>query len=138
LIVTDHEFLTAFEDGSLAAEAFDHSAHIRAAFLYLSRHAFLEACVAMRDSLRRFAARAGNGNLYHETITVAFMSIVSGRMERSPEFGWEALLAAHPELCDRGLLSRYYRPETLASPVARQRFVLSEMPTGDLREITHG
>jgi hypothetical protein len=135
--VTDQEFLTAFEDGSMAAENFDHRAHIRAAFLYLSRHAFLEACVAMRDGLQRFTARAGNGNLYHETITVAFVSIVSERMERSPELGWEALLATHPELCDRGLLNRYYRPEILASAVARQRFVLSEMPAGDQREVIH-
>jgi hypothetical protein len=81
----------------------------------------------MRDSLRRFAARAGKANLYHETITVAFMSIVLERMGRSPELGWDALLAANPDLCERGLLTRYYRPETLASPVARQRFVLSGM-----------
>jgi hypothetical protein len=124
--VTDSEFLSAFEDGRIAAADFNHRAHIRAAFIYLSRHAFLEACIAMRDSLRRFAARAGKANLYHETVTVALMSIVLERMDRSPELGWEALLAANPDLSDRGLLTRYYRPETLGSPVARRRFVMSE------------
>jgi hypothetical protein len=83
----------------------------------------------MRDSLRRFAARAGKADLYHETITVAFVSIVLERMGRSPELGWEALLAANPDLCDRGLLSRYYPAETLASAAARQRFVVSEIRT---------
>lgn len=124
--MTDTEFLAAFEDGSLPPPLFDHRAHLRTACLYLASRPFLEACIAMRDGLRAFAARVGKAGLYHETVTVAFMSIVAERRAAAPGLGWEALLERHPELCDRALLERYYAPQRLASAAARACFVLDE------------
>lgn len=124
--MTDSEFLLAFEAATLPPQAFDHSAHLRAACLYLGQHPFLEACIAMRDALRRYAAHIGRAGLYHETVTVAFMSVVAERLAAQPGLRWEALLERHPELCDRGLLERYYDPARLGSEAARARFVLNE------------
>ena len=124
--MTDADFLAAFEDGSLPPQDFDHRAHLRTACLYLERRPFLEACIAMRDGLRAFAARVGKAGLYHETITVAFMSIVAERRALAPGLAWDALLERHPELCDRALLARYYAPQRLASAAARACFVLDE------------
>jgi hypothetical protein len=124
--MTDAEFLAAFESATLSPQSFDHRGHLRVACLYLADRPFLEACIAMRDGLRRFAASIGKAGLYHETITVAFMSIVAERMAADPGAGWEALLGRHPELCDRGLLARYIEPGVLASEGARARLVLGE------------
>jgi hypothetical protein len=124
--MTDTEFLAAFEAATLPPRAFDHRAHLRAACLYLDSRPFLEACIAMRDSLRRYAAHIGKVGLYHETITVAFMSIVAERLSAAPGLSWQALLERHPELCERGLLERYYEPGHLASEAARARLVLDE------------
>jgi hypothetical protein len=124
--MTDTEFLAAFEAATLPPQAFDHRAHLRAACLYLGAHPFLEACIAMRDALRRYAAHIGKAGLYHETITVAFMSVVAERLAAEPGLSWQALLDRHPELCDRGLLERYYEPGRLASEAARARLVLNE------------
>jgi hypothetical protein len=124
--MTDADFLAAFEEGTLPPQAFDHRAHLRAACLVLAGRPFLEACIAMRDGLRAFAARAGRDGLYHETLTVAFMSIVAERRAAAPDLGWEALLERFPELCDRALLGRYYAPQRLASAAARACFVLDE------------
>jgi hypothetical protein len=124
--MTDAEFLAAFESATLPPTSFDHRAHLRVACLYLADRPFLEACIAMRDGLRRFAASIGKAGLYHETITVAFMSIVAGRMAADPGAGWESLLRQNPDLCDRGLLARYIEPGVLASEGARARLVLGE------------
>ena len=124
--MTDPEFLAAFEAATLPPQAFDHRAHLRAACLYLAGRPFHEACIAMRDSLRRYAAHIGKAGLYHETITVAFMSVLAEHMAAAPGLSWQALLERHPELCDRGLLARYYEPGRLASAAARARFVLNE------------
>lgn len=122
----DQKFLDDFEDGRFAAESFTHQAHIRLAYLYLSRGPFLEACIAMRDSLQEFSARIGKRGLYHETITIAFMSIVNERMSRHPDDGWRQLIAAYPELCDKDILTRYLAPDILNSPKARTALLLSE------------
>jgi len=124
--MTDTEFLHAFEAATLPPQAFDHRAHLRAACLYLERRPFLEACIAMRDGLRRYAAHIGRAGLYHETLTVAFMSVVGERLAAAPGLSWQALLERHPELCERDLLERYYDPARLASAAARARFVLNE------------
>lgn len=124
--MTDNAFLSSFEDTSIAPESFDHRAHIRAAYIYLTRYPFLEACIAMRDSLKRFAEHIGKGGLYHETITVAFMSILHQRMTQAPGMQWQVLIAANLDLLERNLLQRHYRPETLNSSIARQQFVLAD------------
>jgi len=126
--MTDAEFLAAFERGTLPPEDFGHRAHVRTACLYLAQRPFLEACIAMRDGLRAFAARVGKEGLYHETVTVAFMSLVAERRAAAPDLDWEALLARFPELCDRALLARYYAPGHLDSAAARACFVLDERP----------
>jgi hypothetical protein len=125
--MTDDQFIEDFESGRLTAEEFDHAAHIRAAVCYLSRHPFLEACIAMRDGLQSFARRIGKPGLYHETITIAFMSLVSERMGRNAGLSWADFTARNLDLLDKNLLARYYRPETLASPLSRSRFLLSDV-----------
>jgi len=122
--MTDDDFADAFEAGNLLPAEFDHRAHLRAAFCELRRRPFLEACIAMRDGLRDIARRAGRPRLYHETITVAFMSLVSQRLAQRPGLAWDEFVAAHPELSDRALLGTWYDRELLESELARATFVL--------------
>lgn len=125
--VKDEEFLAALESGQLAPEQFSHAAHLRAAFCYLARQPFLEACIAMRNSLQGFAARIGKPGLYHETITIAFMSLVAERAARHACSDSAEFLALYPELQDKALLRGYYAPEVLDSELARRHFILSKM-----------
>jgi len=122
--MTDDALALAFEAGELPAGTFDQEAHVRVAYAYLRRLPFLEACVAMREGLKRFAARIGKPNLYHETITVAFMSLVNERMLGDRAADGAEFLCAHPELADRALLERYYDAATLHSDAARRAFLL--------------
>jgi hypothetical protein len=127
--MTDADFVDAFEMGNLAPADFDHRAHLRAAFCLLRRRPFLEACIAMRDGVQGIALRAGRPALYHETITIAFMSIVAQRLAIEPGVGWDDFFVAHPGLSDRALLGHWYRRETLELPLARVQFVLPDART---------
>ena len=122
--MSDDEFADAFEAGNLLPAEFDHQAHLRAAFCELHRRPFLEACIAMRDGLRDLSRRASRPGLYHETITVAFMSLVAQRLAQRPGLAWDEFHAAHPELSERTLLARWYHRELLESALARATFVL--------------
>ena len=125
--MTDDHFVEAFELGNLLPADFDHRAHLRAAYCLARRRPFLEACIAMRDGVRGIAGRAGRPGLYHETITVAFMSIVAQRLAADPGVAWDDFAAAHPDLSDRALLGRWYSREALDSPQARVQFVLPDV-----------
>jgi hypothetical protein len=128
--MTDDDFADAFEMGNIAPADFDHRAHLRAAFCLVRRRPFLEACAAMRDGVQGIARRAGRPGLYHETITVAFMSIVAQRVASQPGILWDAFFAAHPDLRDRALLGRWYAREMLESAHARAQFVLPDARLG--------
>ena len=128
----DDTFLRRFEDLTLPESDFDHRAHVRLAYLYLTRHGFAEALARLSAGIRAFATANGAPAKYHETVTVAFVSIINERLnEQGAGGGWQAFLERNTELLDRRLLSHYYAPETLRSEVARRAFVLpgfSEKP----------
>jgi hypothetical protein len=125
--MTDAELIARLEDGTLPESEFRHAAHVRAAYIHLRESGFAGAIERMGAAIRGYAAARGKAGLYHETITVAFLVLINERLRLSGDgSGWVGFAAAHPELLDRACLTRYYRPETLATPRARQVFVLDE------------
>jgi hypothetical protein len=127
--MTDDTFMAKFEDCSLANESFHHADHVRMAFLYLCRYPPLEALGRFSSALAKFAAAQGKPELYHETVTWAFLLLIRERMSRAGR------REAWPEFTDRNqdllnwkdnILKRYYRDETLASDLARATFVLPD------------
>ena len=127
--MTDDELVMAFEDGTLAASAFTHAAHVRVAWWYLRQAPFPDALARFSQALRRFAAGHGAAGKYHETITVAWMALVAERLQASPELGWDAFAARYPELLVRtpSILARYYSGACLQSETARRTFLLPDV-----------
>jgi len=67
--VNDDEFLAALESSTLAECEFGHSAHVRAAYLYLRSMGFARALEKIQGAIRRYAASLCKPDRYHETIT---------------------------------------------------------------------
>jgi hypothetical protein len=120
----DDDFLAALEDGTLPLAAFDHRAHVRAGYLYVTRHGFGGAVERFARVLKAFAARHGKDGLYHETITVAFLALINEHVAASAAPDWDSFIAANTELLDRRTLLHFYAPEELASAEARRVFKL--------------
>jgi hypothetical protein len=121
----DGEFLAALEAGTLPPERFDHRGHLRAGFLYLGRHDFPGACVAMKQTIRRFATALGKADLYHETVTIAYLALIAERLiEEPPSLSFTDFLERYPELVSREYFERYYPKGSLDSPETKATFVL--------------
>ena len=119
--------LRTFLHGETDARNFRHADHVRMAFEILKRHPdFLEAATAYSRALKAIAARAGNPGAHHETITLAFLSLIA---ERSADFqDFEAFMASNSDLLDKNVLARWYAAERLGSALARKTFVLPAPP----------
>jgi hypothetical protein len=50
--------------------------------------------------------------------------------ERMPAGDWDSFIAAHPELCERGLLDGWYSKALLASGAARKTFAMPDLNGG--------
>lgn len=95
----DDEFLRALESCELPPEEFGHSAHVRAAYLYLRRADWDEALDAVRGSLQRYVAHLGKVDRYDESMTRRYMELIHRRMtERGDAGGWAAFSQANRDL----------------------------------------
>src|SRR5262245_12917535 len=129
VVMDDAEFIEQFETGALAKEDFHHRDHVKVVWLYLRRYPALEALQRFTTGLKHFAALHGKANLYHETITWAYVFLIRERTRRATAGqSWEEFAAANADLLDwqNSILKAYYRPETLSSDLARQVFVFPD------------
>ncbi len=118
------EELVAFESGAIEPKDFSHREHLRLGFEMLLRYSFAETLQRFSAGLKLLALRAGKPRLYHETKTVAFLSLIAERSLRGRSSSWEEFIAANADLTDRRCLERLYNVRDLESETARAVFVL--------------
>ena len=116
--------LADFEAGRVDPAHFPHCEHVRVSYELLERYPFPEALLHLARGLRRLAAKAGRPEVYHETITAAFLALIAERRLSGCCVDWEDFAARNPDLFRKELLTDFYEPELLQSSVARQTFVL--------------
>jgi len=119
----DEAFLDAFMTCQLQAQDFDHTGHLRIAWLLLQRHALDDAVEQTCLGIARLAAHLGASGKYHRTLTEALVRLMAHG--GAAQLSWPAFLAAHPQLVNdaQGLLARHYSPPCLTQPHARTHFV---------------
>ena len=126
---TAEQFLISeFEQGRAPGE-FHHADHVRVAFAYVSEFSLPEALAKFSTALKRFAISKGKPDLYHETITWAYVLLIAERIARAgkPQ-AWEEFASDNADLLHwkGGVLERYYSAETLATELARRTFVFPD------------
>jgi len=127
--MTGAELIKRFEDSATPAGTLHHADHVRLAFEYLRRYSVLEALQRFSDALKRFAAAQGKAQLYHETITWAYVLLIRERIARAGRSQtWEEFAERNPDLLiwKGGVLGTLYRQETLDSDLARHTFILPD------------
>lgn len=125
----DDELIEGFENCTLSGANFHHRDHVKVAWLYLRRNSVLETLDRFSAGLKRFATANGKPNLYHETITWAYVFLIHERMQRpGGEKSWQEFVDKNADLFDwkDNILKAYYRDETLTSEMARRMFILPD------------
>ena len=119
----ENAFLEAFENGTLEPEEFDHEGHVYAAWCCLRRYGDPAGRDRFAGALKRFVKRHGAGHKYHETMTRAFLDLISNRRQGGSD--WEAFRQENDGLIERGLeqLLLHYSEDRLFSDRARRQFL---------------
>jgi hypothetical protein len=118
--------LSAFLHGEVDNRNFHHADHVCVGFELLRHHNFPDALAVYSAALHRIATRAGYPEAYHETITVAFLSLISEHQAVGQYADFETFARDNPALMDKSLLERWYPRERLVSDIARRTFVMPE------------
>ena len=120
--------IARFEAGMVPDAGFHHRDHVEIAWHYVRRYPLPEALARFAAALKRFALARGKPDLYHETITTAFVLLINERVNRAAPEDWPAFSSRHAELLDwkPSILDRYYTAETLGSARARTTFLMPD------------
>ena len=80
----DDEFIATFERGGFGGDAFPHQAHVRMAWLYVTRLGPQAAIDRAAEGIHRLAMANGREALYHDTVTRAWVYLVADAIANSP------------------------------------------------------
>ena len=78
--MTDDEFLTKFEQRTLTRGQWTHAAHVRMAWLYLSRVPFPTALQNARSGISKYNRSLGNTTGYLDTVTIVFARLIASQV----------------------------------------------------------
>ncbi|WP_269584351.1 hypothetical protein [Roseibium sp. Sym1] len=120
------EMTDRFEAGVLEARGFTHVDHIGVACQMLQRYEFLDAAQRYGRALQDVAARAGVPDKFNVTITLAFLGLLSERMAETAHETFAEFLEKNPDLTSRSLMATWYSDSRMASPRARQQFLMPD------------
>jgi hypothetical protein len=123
----ENAVLRGFEEGRGPGDAFHHEDHVRMGWLHLRSYPTAEALSRFSEGLRRLALRAGKPNLYHETVTWAYLLLINERMERDRrDAPWKEFARRNSDFLtwQPSVLDAYYDAVVLNSALARAVFVL--------------
>ena len=126
--LTDADLLRHFEDASLPTELFDHHQHVRVAWLFMQRDGMPAALATFSSALRQFANAKGAHNLFHVTITWAYLLLINERQQQCCAPDWTTFAARNADLLlwKPSILDRYYSADVLWSDRARHTFVMPD------------
>jgi hypothetical protein len=127
-MITDTEieaFIREFEKCTLPRSEWTHQRHLLMALWYVWQHGQQAATPLIREGIQRYNHRQGNHTGYHETITLAWISVIdrflSARNRGTPI---SALACELLDECgDKHYLLRFYSRERLLSEEARARWL---------------
>ncbi len=125
-MTADSPELARFLRVEIVPSEFPHREHVHIAFEMLKRHDFPETVLIFSRTLRAMAEKAGRPRAFHQTVTIAFLSLVAERMDAGHGGDFAAFARANPDLLEKSALARWYRPERLASEAARRTFLLPD------------
>ena len=135
--MNDDDFIHQFETCSFPFDQWHHRAHVKLAYLYLTRHGLETAGTKLRDGIRAYNAanqvpdQPTSG--YHETLTQFWLRLVDvtvqqyGQLPTADEF-----FDFHPELSQKKNHRLFYSPGLFMSSAAKREFVepdLTDLPT---------
>jgi hypothetical protein len=131
-VKSEHEIealVRSFEDCTLRREQWSHREHLVVALCYVRRHMREEAASRMRLGIKRLNQSHGNVAGYHETITLAWIEVISRFLnERNRDQPLTELVDALQKECgDKNYLLRFYSKDRLMSDEARSRWVSPDL-----------
>lgn len=96
--LTDQEFEQRFANASLDPVIFSHEAHLRLAWIHLTKYGEAKAIQHITAQLQQYVIHLGATEKYNQTLTIAAVKAVWHFMHKQPATSFAAFIANCPRL----------------------------------------
>lgn len=123
--LTDTEFEQQFQDCTLSPALFTHEAHLRLAWIHVTRYGTETAIQNVTSQLLQFVNVAGATGKYNHTLTIAAVKAVAHFVKRSSSGNFSDFMKEFPRLKTnfRDLMHAHYKTDIFQSAVAKKEFL---------------
>lgn len=128
-ILTDNEFETQFADTSLDPTLFSHEAHLRLAWIHISKYGETKAIDHITKQLQNFVQHLGVTDKYNETLTVAAIKAVKHFMQKEPLETFYDFITTHPRMKTdfKNIIEQHYGFDIFNSPKAKEMYLQPDL-----------
>lgn len=126
--LSDDEFENQFEMLKFKPGMFSHEAHLRLAYIHITRYGQEQAEQNMCKQIKAFAA-LHNGNGFNLTVTIAAVKTLAHFMQRTTGNSFKELIQEFPRLISnfKDILSQHYGFNVFADNRAKKEFVAPDL-----------
>ena len=131
--LSDRTFEQQFADLSLNPELFSHEAHLRLAWIHVTRYGIDEAIENITGQIRAFARHHNAQGKYHTTVTIAAVRAVYHFVLKSKSATFQDFIKEFPQLKNefKRLLASHYSIDIFKSTQARESFLEPDLAPFD-------
>ena len=125
LDLSDLEFEKQFSDRSIQPELFTHEAHLRLAWIHISKYGIKKALDNVSMQIQAFANFHGGGAKYNQTVTLAAIRAVYHFVLKSKSDNFPDFIQEFPRLKHnlKELLNTHYQIDIFNSERAKQEYL---------------
>ncbi len=122
---TDDQLEKLFESEELAPSLFSHEAHLRLAYIHITKYGEKRAIENITDQIKSYAEGLGVYDKYNHTVTIAAIKAVYHFMNKSDVQSFKELMTQFPQLKDnfKELLGAHYSINIFEMESARRIYL---------------
>lgn len=123
--LTDTQFESQFSNCSLNESLFNHEAHIRLAWIHITKYGIEQALINVDNQLFNYVLSLGAGDKYNKTMTIAAVKAVNHFIQKSNSDNFKDFISEFPRLNNnfKELLSHHYSIDIINSEIAKSSFL---------------
>lgn len=126
--LSDQEFEMQFAGLKLKPSLFSHEAHIRLAYIHISKYGLKKAEENMCRQISSFGSFHGS-NGFNKTVTIAAIKAVNHFMKKAKAQNFDEFVKEFPSLITsfKELIRKHYGFNVFSDPVAKKEYVAPDL-----------
>lgn len=127
--LTDDEYEEQFRNCTFKPRLFSHEAHLRLAWIHITKYGLEQAEINLCEDIYRFANHVNYSDKFNKTITIASAKIMDNFMRKSSADSFQDFAKEFPRLIHdfKEILGYHYRMDIFKNDEAKKTYLKPDL-----------